>query len=238
MWRSDGKGEFSVEVVDRELRGTEVRLKLNDDAREFLDENRVRGLIRKYSDHISFPVRMLKPAKADTEAEAEAEIVNHAQALWTRPRNEIPDDEYQEFYRHITHDFSDPLVWSHNRVEGKREYTSLLYLPSIAPYDLWNREAPKGLKLYVQRVFITDQATHFLPLYLRFIRGVVDSGDLSLNVSRELLQQDPTIAAIRGALTKRALDMLEKLASSEPEKYATFWKQFGTVLNNETAGLP
>lgn len=230
-WRSDGQGEFTVEPIDRTERGTEVRLKLKKDAAEFLEGGRVRSLIRKYSDHISFPVRVSDASNED----AEAEVVNHAQALWTRPRTEISDEEYIEFYRHVTHDFADPLVWSHNKVEGKREYTSLLFVPSVAPFDLWNREAPRGVKLYVQRVFITDHATHFLPLYLRFIRGVVDSNDLSLNVSREMLQQDPTIASIRNALTKRVLDMLDKLATGEPEKYATCWQQFGAVLKEGLA---
>jgi molecular chaperone HtpG len=158
------------------------------------------------------------------------ETVNRAKALWARPRTEISEDEYKEFYKHIAHDTEDPLVWVHNRVEGKREYTSLLYVPSVAPFDLWNRESPKGVKLYVQRVFITDQATQFLPLYLRFVRGVVDTGELSLNVSRELLQQDEAIAAMRSALTKRALDMLERLANESPEKYAKFWDEFGSLI--------
>jgi molecular chaperone HtpG len=230
-WRSDGKGEFHVESIVRPERGTQVTLKLKEDAKEFLDEHRIRGLVRKYSDHIGFPVRLLAPTGSDTEAET----INQAQALWTRPRNEIDDDEYQEFYRHVSHDFSPALVWSHNRVEGKREYTSLLYVPSVAPFDIWNREAPKGVKLYVQKVFITDHATQFLPLYLRFVRGIVDSKDLSLNVSRELLQQDPNVSAIRGALTKRVLSMIEKLAANEPDKYATFWSQFGAVLKEGLA---
>lgn len=231
LWRSDGRGEFSVESVERPKRGTQIRLHIKPDAKEFLDEFRVRNLIRKYSDHISFPVRLKK-----TGAEsADTAPVNHAQALWTRPRSEVKDEEYLEFYKHITHDFAEPLTWSHNRVEGKREYTSLVYIPSNAPLDLWNREAPRGLKLYVQRVFITDQATYFLPLYLRFVRGVVDSRDLSLNVSREMLQQDPTIAAIRAALTKRVLGMLDSLADKEPEKYAKFWSEFGAVLKEGLA---
>lgn len=229
LWRSDGRGEFSVEPLDKPERGTEVRLKLKSDAKEFLDPHRIRALIHKYSDHIAFPVKL------HTGEDDESGAVNQAQALWTRPRGEIKDQEYIEFYKHITHDFSDPLSWSHNRVEGKREYTSLLYLPSVAPFDLWNREAPRGLKLYVQRVFITDNATHFLPLYLRFVRGVVDARDLSLNVSREMLQQDPHVGAIRTALTKRALDLIEKLSKDDPKKYATFWKQFGSVLKEGLA---
>jgi molecular chaperone HtpG len=223
-WVSDGQGEYSVASVEREQRGTSVQLKLKPDAAEFLQPDRLRALIRKYSDHIAFPVKM---AAADGGPD---ETVNRAKALWARPRTEITEEEYKEFYRHIAHDTEDPLVWTHNRVEGKREYTSLLYVPSVAPFDLWNRESPKGVKLYVQRVFITDQATHFLPLYLRFVRGVVDSSELSLNVSRELLQQDETIAATRSALTKRVLDMLERLADEGAEKYAKFWSEFGALL--------
>jgi molecular chaperone HtpG len=224
-WVSDGHGEYTVESVSRTERGTSVRLELKPDAAEFLAPERLRALIRKYSDHIAFPVK-LRPL----EAEAGDETVNRAKALWTRPRAEITDSEYIEFYKHIAHDSDDPLTWSHNRVEGKREYTSLLYVPSVAPFDLWNRESPKGVKLYVQRVFITDQATHFLPLYLRFVRGVVDSSEVSLNVSRELLQQDEAITAMRSALTRRVLDMLERMADEAPDKYATFWRQFGSLL--------
>jgi molecular chaperone HtpG len=238
-WRSDGQGEYEIETIESQQRGTEVRLMLKDDAKEFLEPFRIRGLIRKYSDHIAFPVSLIEP---DTEAEGDAatksETVNDARALWTRARNEVSDEEYVEFYKHVTHDFAEPLAWSHNRVEGKREYTSLLYLPSIAPFDLWNREAPKGLKLYVQRVFITDHATHFLPLYLRFVRGIVDSRDISLNVSRELLQQDPHVGAIRTALTKRVLDMIGKLAKDEPAKFETFCSQFAEVLKEGLAEDP
>jgi molecular chaperone HtpG len=223
-WRSDGRGEFSVETVEKAERGTVVKLKIKTDADEFLEPHRIRALIRKYSDHIGFPVRMR------SDETSELETVNKALALWTRPRTEVKDEEYAEFYKHITHDFSEPLAWSHNKVEGKREYTSLLYIPSTAPFDLWNREAPRGIKLYVQKVFITDQAEQFLPLYLRFARGVVDSSDLPLNVSRELLQQDPNVSAMRGALTRRVLDMLEKLAKDSAEKYRTFWNEFGFVL--------
>ena len=221
-WISDGRGEYRVETAERQERGTTVLLKLKDNAGEFLEPARLKALIRKYSDHIAFPVRL-------TGGEQEEETVNRAKALWARPRAEIKDDEYAEFYKHIAHDADDPLIWSHNRVEGKREYTSLLYVPATAPFDLWNREAPKGVKLYVQRVFITDQATQFLPLYLRFIRGVVDSSELALNVSRELLQQDEAISAMRSALTRRVLDMLERLADDK-DKYAKFWSQFGPLL--------
>jgi molecular chaperone HtpG len=230
QWVSNGEGEYSVSTVEKSEPGTCVTLSLKDDATEFTEEHRIRSLIRKYSDHVGFPILLSIQAN-----ESEPEQVNRAKALWTRPRNEIEDDEYLEFYRHVTHDFADPLTWSHNKVEGKREYTSLLYLPSVAPMDLWNREAPRGVKLYVQRVFITDQAAEFLPLYLRFIRGVVDSNDLSLNVSREMLQQDPAITAMRSALTKRVLDMLSRLAKTEPDKYATFWDQFGSTLKEGLA---
>jgi molecular chaperone HtpG len=220
-WVSDGHGEYSIAVLDRVERGTTVQLKLKTDAEEFLRPERLRALIRKYSDHIAFPVQ-LRVAGAD-------EIVNRAKALWTRPRTEISDAEYVEFYKHIAHESEDPLIWAHNRVEGKREYTSLLYVPAVAPFDLWNRESPKGVKLYVQRVFITDQATQFLPLYLRFVRGIVDSSELSLNVSRELVQQDEAIGAMRSALTRRALDLLDRLAE-DGEKYATFWREFGGLM--------
>jgi molecular chaperone HtpG len=229
-WHSDGRGEYSVETIDKKEQGTTVRLKLKEDAGEFLEPQRVRGLIHKYSDHIGFPVYLQEAGEPPDD-----KPVNQATALWARPRSQIEHEEYLEFYKHIAHDFADPLTYSHNRVEGKREYTSLLYVPSVAPFDLWNREAPKGVKLYVQRVFITDRATQFLPLYLRFVRGVVDCADLSLNVSRELLQQDPAIGAMRSALTKRVLDMLGKLAAEEPDKYAVFWKQFGFVLKEGLA---
>jgi molecular chaperone HtpG len=230
-WESSADGEFTVESVSRPQRGTTVKLHLKPEAKEFADPFRLRALIRRYSDHIAFPVRMRKEGEATLELEA----VNQAKALWTRPRSEISDDDYRQFYQHLAHDFTDPLAWSHNRVEGKREYTSLLYLPGRAPFDLWQRDAAHGLKLYVRRVFIMDDAEQFLPLYLRFVKGVVDSSDLPLNVSRELLQQEPEVEAIRNGLTKRVLDMLAKLAKEEPEKYATFWKEFGAVLKEGVA---
>ncbi len=233
-WESAGDGEFTIEPVELPGRGTRVTLHLRDDAREFVEDLRLRTLIRKYSDHIAFPVLMRQAAPKAGE-EAREEPVNAARALWTRPKAEINDAEYQEFYRHIAHDFTEPLAWSHNRVEGKRVYTSLLYLPGRAPFDMWNREKPRGLKLYVRRVFILDDAAQFLPLYLRFMRGVIDSDGLSLNVSREMLQQDPEVDAIRSGLARRALDMLEKLVSDEPEKYRTFWKEFGRVLKEGPA---
>ena len=230
-WESSADGEFTVETETRPQRGTTVKLYLKPEAKEFADPFRLRALIRRYSDHIAFPVRMRKEGEASLEYEA----VNQAKALWTRPRTEISDEEYREFYQHLAHDFTDPLAWSHNRVEGKREYTSLLYIPGRAPFDLWQRDAAHGLKLYVRRVFIMDDAEQFLPTYLRFVQGVVDSSDLPLNVSRELLQQEPEVEAIRSSLTKRVLDMLAKLAKDEPEKYAAFWKEFGAVLKEGVA---
>ena len=224
-WESDGQGEFTIESIERPARGTTVTLHLKEDETEFAEAFRVESLIRKYSDHIAFPVTL-----AGQGDEEEEKVVNSATALWTRSRNDVSDEEYREFYKHLSHDFSDPLSWSHNRVEGKREYTSLLYIPATPPFDLWNREAPRGLKLYVQRVFIMDDAEQFLPLYLRFVKGVVDSSDLPLNVSREMLQQNPELQAIRGALTRRALDMLQKLANSEGDDYQAFWGGFGSVI--------
>ncbi|MBS0380472.1 MAG: molecular chaperone HtpG [Proteobacteria bacterium] len=225
-WESRADGDFTVETVHRDARGTEVTLYLKEDAKEFADPYRLRGLIRRYSDHIGFPVRMRKEGEASLEYEA----VNQAKALWTLPRAEIKDEEYREFYQYLAHDFTEPLTWSHNRVEGKREYTSLLYLPSRAPFDLNQREGARGLKLYVRRVFIMDDAEQFLPLYLRFVKGVVDSADLPLNVSREILQQEPEVEAIRNGLTKRVLDLIGRLAREDAAKYATFWKEFGAVL--------
>ncbi len=238
-WVSAGEDDFSVEDAETG-RGTTVILHLRDDALDFADSFRLRSLVRKYSDHIAVPVRMPKEAVAsdddeDGDADEELETVNEAKALWTRSRSEIDDDEYKSFYKHISHDFEDPLAWSHNRVEGKLEYTSLLYLPRRAPFDLWNREAPRGLKLYVQRVFIMDDAEQFLPLYLRWVKGVVDSSELPLNISREILQQDKRVSRIRTALTKRVLSRLETLADKEPEDYQAFWDQFGEVLK-EGAG--
>ena len=228
-WASDGEGEFTVETIERAGRGTTVTLHLKDDEQEFAESFRIESLIRKYSDHIAFPVS-LATKDDDEDSDGEASVVNAATALWTRSRSDIDDDEYREFYKHLSHDFADPLAWSHNRVEGKREYTSLLYIPGNAPFDLWNREAPRGLKLYVQRVFIMDDTAPFLPLYLRFVKGVVDSSDLPLNVSRELLQQDPGLTAMRGALTRRVLDMLQKMANGSPDDYSTFWNEFGQVM--------
>ena len=223
-WESEGQGEFTIEPIESDVRGTRVTLHLKEDEAEFAEAFRIESLIRKYSDHIGFPVSVTDLASED----AETKVVNSATALWTRSRSDLSDDEYKEFYKHLSHDFADPLTWSHNKVEGKREYTSLLYIPGAAPFDMWNREAPRGLKLYVQRVFIMDDAEQFLPLYLRFVKGVVDSSDLPLNVSRELLQQNPDLTAMRGALTRRVLDMLKKLAGGDD--YGTFWSEFGPVL--------
>jgi molecular chaperone HtpG len=233
-WQSSGDGEFSVATVDLPERGTRIVLHLKEGEQDFADTYRIRSLVRKYSDHIAFPVRM-HAQKDEKDAPAQYETVNHAQALWTRPRSDVKDEEYKEFYRHITHDFSDPLAWSHGKVEGTKEYTSLLYVPGRAPYDLWHREAARGLKLYVRRVFIMDDAEQFLPLYLRFVKGVVDSADLSLNISREMLQQDAAIDSMRTGLARRVIDLLAKLAKDEPEKYAAFWKEFGTVLKEGPA---
>lgn len=243
-WESHGEAEFSVEPFTKADRGTTVVLHLRAEDVEFADNWRIRSIIKKYSDHIAIPVLMPKPeAPAENDdkgseakaAEPEFEVVNNATALWTRPRNEINEDEYKAFYKHVSHDFEEPLTWSHNKVEGKQEYTSLLYVPKRAPFDMWNREKPRGLKLYVQRTFIMDDAEQFLPLYLRFIKGVVDSNDLPLNVSREVLQNSAQVEAMRSALTKRALDMLEKYAKAEPEKYQEFWNEFGQVLKEGPA---
>jgi len=245
-WESKGEAEYVVETCDKAERGTRIVLHLKADQEEFADGWRLRSIIKKYSDHISLPVVMMKdavpaPSSEDEASEAEEpkapeeEVVNTAKALWTRSRSDISDEEYNEFYKHVSSDYSDPLKWSHNRVEGKLDYTSLLYIPARAPFDMYNRDASRGLKLYVQRTFIMDEAEQFLPLYLRFVKGVVDSNDLSLNVSREILQKDPQIDTMRSALTKRVLDTLEKVAKNDPEKYAEFWREFGQVLKEGPA---
>ena len=226
-WTSTGEEDFTVEEAADLARGTRVTLTLKDDAKEFAEGFRLKSVLRKYSDHVGVPVMMAKEGGDDDDGEGELEAVNSAQALWTRPRNDVSEDEYKEFYKHVSHDFEDPMAWSHNRVEGKLEYTSLLYVPKRAPFDLWNRDAPRGLKLYVQRVFIMDDAEAFLPLYLRFVRGVVDSSDLPLNVSREILQQDDRTRTIKNALTKRVLDLLGKM---DAEEYGEVWDEFGLVL--------
>ncbi|WP_369914089.1 molecular chaperone HtpG [Xanthomonas sp. NCPPB 3005] len=237
-WSSRGEGEFEVATIDKPERGTRIVLQLKEGEDSFADGWKLRGIVRKYSDHIALPIELPKEHHGEDKDKPETpewETVNRASALWTRPRNEIKDEEYQELYKHIAHDHENPVAWSHNKVEGKLDYTSLLYVPGRAPFDLYQRDASRGLKLYVQRVFIMDQAEQFLPLYLRFIKGIVDSSDLPLNVSREILQSGPVIDSMKSALTKRALDMLEKLAKDEPERYKSVWKNFGQVLKEGPA---
>jgi molecular chaperone HtpG len=239
IWRSKGDGHFTLEAAPADTpRGTELRLHLREDADDYLQDWKLRSLIRTYSDHVGFPIRMAKaaPAEGDAPAELTLETVNQASALWTRPKNELGDDDYNSFYKHVSHDFADPLAWTHNRVEGNQNFTSLLYLPARAPFDFeHSRNERKGLKLYVKRVFIMDAAEQMLPAYLRFVSGVVDSDDLPLNVSRELLQESRQVERIKGALSKRALDLLEKIAREEPEKYAGFWNEFGATLKEGVA---
>ncbi|MDD2167927.1 molecular chaperone HtpG [Glaesserella parasuis] len=232
LWESAGEGDYTVADIEKAGRGTDVILHLRDDEKEFLSEWRLRDIIGKYSDHIGLAVEIQTKEYDDEgkETGTKWEKINKAQALWTRSKNEISDEEYKEFYKHISHDFADPLIWSHNKVEGKQEYTSLLYVPSKAPWDLFQREQKHGLKLYVQRVFIMDDAEVFMPNYLRFMRGLLDSNDLPLNVSREILQDNKTTSALRSALTKRSLQMLEKLAKDNVEQYQQFWNAFGLVL--------
>jgi molecular chaperone HtpG len=238
LWRSTGEGEYTIENIDKPDRGTEVILFLKDEDKEFLDSWRLRSIIRKYSDHILLPILMEEQKhegekkKENTAAKEESkfETINKATALWALSKKEIKDSDYQEFYKHVAHDFENPLLWSHNFVEGKLEYTTLLYIPSRPTFDLWSQEKRHGLKLYVQRVFIMDDAEQLLPSYLRFIRGIVDSKDLPLNVSREILQNNKVIDAIRSGICKRVLEMLQKLTSEDPEKYRGFWKNFGKVL--------
>ena len=237
LWESAGEGEYSVADIEKKSRGTDVILHLREDEKEFLNEWRLREIIGKYSDHIGLPVEMLTKEYDDEGKETgeKWEKINKSDALWTRSKNDISDEEYKEFYKHLSHDFADPLLWAHNKVEGNQEYTSLLYVPSKAPWDLFNREHKYGLKLYVQRVFIMDDAEQFMPNYLRFMRGLIDSNDLPLNVSREILQDNKTTAALRKALTKRSLQMLEKLAKEDADKYQQFWKEFGLVLKEGPA---
>ena len=236
VWVSEGKGDFTIETVEKESRGTEIVLHLRDDQEEFLNSWRLRNCITKYSDHINLPIVMAKEPVPNEEGEIddsvvlEDETVNKATALWTLSKNEISDDDYKEFYKQVSHDFQDPLLWSHNKVEGNTEYTSLLYVPSKAPFDLWDRDTSKGLKLYVKRVFIMEDAEQLMPRYLRFIRGVVDTNDLPLNVSREILQGSKTIDSIRTASVKKVLSELAKMAKNDSEKYAEFWTEFGQVI--------
>jgi molecular chaperone HtpG len=233
-WESDGGGEYTIETADKEARGTEVTLHLREGEDELLSDLRLKSILRKYSDHIAIPIVMKKARwdkdRNDYVVTDEDETVNQASALWARPKGDIGDEQYVEFYKHVAHDFDPPLAWTHNRVEGRQEYTQLLYVPARAPFDLWDRQQRRGLKLYVRRVFIMDDAEQLLPAYLRFVRGVVDSNDLPLNVSREILQESKDIDAIRSGCTKRVLGLLEDLAENQKDKYATFWKEFGRVL--------
>ncbi|MCG6891143.1 MAG: molecular chaperone HtpG [Gammaproteobacteria bacterium] len=237
-WISKGKGEYSIASVEKSTRGTEITLQLREGEDEYLNDWKLRSIITEYSDHIGFPVMMDKKIEADAdegETVIEEETVNQASALWAQERSEIKDEEYIEFYKHVAHDFEDPLCWSHNRVEGTNEYTSLLYIPARAPYDLYDRESAHGLKLYVQRVFIMEDAEKLMPRYLRFVRGLIDSNDLPLNVSREMLQGSKVIDSIRSGSVKKVLGMLEKMAKNDPEKYQKFWTEFGRVLKEGPA---
>ena len=233
-WESEGEGDYTVETKDVKERGTSVILHLKPEEDEFLNGYRLRHIVTKYSDHINMPVKM-KKEHGEKEGVDEEETVNRVTALWVMPKSEVTEAEYNEFYKHIAHDFEDPLTWSHNRVEGKLEYTTLLYIPARAPFDLWQANKPRGLKLYVKRVFIMDDAEQFLPNYLRFVRGVIDSNDLPLNISREILQSSRTVDAIRSSVIKRVLSMLSDLAATESEKYSQFWKEFGQVLKEGPA---
>lgn len=244
IWESQGEGDFTIETTEKATRGTDIILHLRDEEKEFLDNWRLRSIVTKYSDHISIPVEMWKEPTEEMDGPdgekipgqpGQWESVNKATALWARDKSEVSDEEYNEFYKHISHDFADPLLWAHNKVEGKTEYTSLLYIPAKAPFDLWNRDQKNGLKLYVQRVFIMDDAEQFMPTYLRFVKGLLDSNDLPLNVSREILQDNKITQAMRQGCTKRVLQMLEKLAKNEAEKYQSFWKEFGNVLKEGPA---
>ncbi|EHY9870422.1 molecular chaperone HtpG [Vibrio vulnificus] len=238
LWHSAGEGEYTVEDITKESRGTDIILHMREDGKEFLNEWRLRDVIGKYSDHIGIPVSIQTRVRDEEGKETEEvkwEQINKAQALWTRNKSDISDEEYKEFYKHVSHDFADPLLWSHNRVEGKNDYTSLLYIPSKAPWDMMNRDHKSGLKLYVQRVFIMDDAEQFMPSYLRFVRGLIDSNDLPLNVSREILQDNKVTQSLRSACAKRVLTMLERLAKNDAEKYQTFWKEFGLVMKEGPA---
>jgi len=244
LWESEGEGSFNVESITKNERGTEITLHLRDDEMEFADDSRLRSIITKYSDHISVPVQMWEEGTPESDGpddekiaatEGEWKVMNKATALWTRNKSDITDEEYQEFYKHISHDYNDAVKWAHNRVEGKQEYTSLLYIPAKAPWDMWNRDSKHGLKLFIQRVFVLDEAEQFMPTYLRFVKGLIDSNDLPLNVSRETLQDNQVTKTMRQGITKRVLGMLEKLAQNEPEKYQSFWAEFGQVLKEGPA---
>ncbi|MGO3745645.1 MAG: molecular chaperone HtpG, partial [Alcaligenes aquatilis] len=238
LWESSGEGEFTIAAAEKAERGTTITLHLREGEDDFLDGWRLRNVLRRYSDHISLPVQMRKEEwdeeKQQQVTQDEWESVNQASALWTRSKSEITDEQYQEFYKHIAHDYENPLAWTHNRVEGRSEYTQLLFVPKQAPFDLWDRDARRGVKLYVKRVFIMDDADQLLPAYLRFVRGVIDSADLPLNVSREILQESRDVRTIREGSAKRILSLLEDLAENQPEQYAEFWGQFGQVLKEGT----
>ncbi|MBR9729225.1 molecular chaperone HtpG [Shewanella intestini] len=244
LWESEGEGSFEVDTITKNERGTEITLHLRDEETEFADDFRLRSIITKYSDHISVPVEMFEEGTPESEGPDGEKVpategawkgMNKATALWTRSKSEISDEEYQEFYKHISHDYSDALKWSHNHVEGKQEYTSLLYIPAKAPFDMWNRDSKHGLKLFVQRVFVMDDAEQFMPTYLRFVKGLIDSNDLPLNVSREILQDNQVTKNLRQGMTKRVLGMLEKMAKNDPEQYQVFWAEFGQVLKEGPA---
>ncbi|MEI8614289.1 molecular chaperone HtpG [Shewanella sp. PP-He15 brown] len=244
LWESEGEGNFTVDTITKASRGTEITLHLRDEEKEFADDWRLRSIITKYSDHISVPVEMWQEGTPESDGadgekipatEGQWKVMNKATALWMRSKADISDEEYQEFYKHISHDYTDALLWSHNRVEGKQEYTNLLYIPAKAPWDMWNRDRKHGLKLFVQRVFIMDDAEQFMPSYLRFVQGLIDSNDLPLNVSREILQDNHVTKAMRTGITKRVLGMLEKLAKDDAEKYQQFWAEFGQVLKEGPA---
>ena len=232
QWESDGEGSYSLTAATKDSRGTEIVLHLREGEDEFLDAWRLRSIITRYSDHIAIPIEMLSQ---DEDKKGEYEAINNASALWKRPKKDISEEEYQEFYKHVAHDFGEPLAWTHNQVEGTQSYTSLMYIPKTAPFDLWDRDRRHGIKLYVKRVFIMDDAEHLMPQYLRFVRGLVDSDDLPLNVSREILQQNKFIDGIRAASVKKVLGLLENMTNNEPEKYAEFWSQFGQVMKEGPA---
>jgi molecular chaperone HtpG len=243
-WTSEGEGEYTVEEITKASRGTEITLFLREDEHEFADDFKLRTIIKKYSDHISTPVEMWKEGTPESEGEdgekipateGEWEVINKADALWTLDKSEVKDEDYKEFYKHISHDWEDPLTWAHNKVEGKSEYTSLLYIPKKAPFDLWNRDKQRGLKLYVQRVFIMDDAEQFMPMYLRFVKGLVDSNDLPLNVSREILQDNKITQTLRKGCTSRVLKMLERMGKNDKDNYQVFWNEFGQVLKEGPA---
>ncbi|MBH0018345.1 molecular chaperone HtpG [Pseudoalteromonas sp. NGC95] len=243
-WESQGEGEYTLQEIEKEGRGTDIILHLRDEEKEFADDYRLRGIVTKYSDHISTPVQMFKAEVPESEGEdgekipavsGEWESINRATALWTRDKSELSDEEYKEFYKHVSHDWEDPLSWAHNKVEGKTEYTSLLYIPKKAPFDLWNRERQSGLKLYVQRVFVMDDAEQFMPSYLRFVKGLLDSNDLPLNVSREILQDNKVTQAIRKGCTSRIIKMLERMAKNKADDYQVFWNEFGQVMKEGPA---